>query len=390
MSFYDNESSWAAPGRQSSWEQQPPPSRSGTASVTSQQGEVNAFASQFEEIERATDNLVRSGKMFPGQVPGMASPVVPSRRDSIPAAYPSSDPRMGGPSRHQSVSEYDGGRPGSAGLQGYYAGQRYPGGRQSEAEQMQQAKRRMASARERELRNYHQEQQYNRTSVAGVKTTTDRSMSPAAMNEEDRRALIARQHRALYGDNSNLYTGDGSSRPPSQDARVSAPGRGASPLACDPYGAQAQGGAEGGVQMPPRERAESTASPAGNAPAQQSFGLRSDAQSVSRTSNSSPGGSPPLGQGQKSSAAGVVPIGTRPMQAPGSSSGLNKRSTTPLTPSSLSYGFSGVDAKDERSTSSASNPPLDKGVGGLGGWGGNSAVWGSGKSTLAVQPSVWG
>ena len=63
------------------------------------------------------------------------------------------------------MSEYDnGGRPGSAGLQGYYQGQRFPGGRQpSEAEQMLQAKRRMAAQRERELRNYHQEQQYNRS-----------------------------------------------------------------------------------------------------------------------------------------------------------------------------------------------------------------------------------
>jgi hypothetical protein len=30
-------------------------------------------------------------------------------------------------------------------------------------EQMMQAKRRMAAQRERELRNYHQEQQYNRS-----------------------------------------------------------------------------------------------------------------------------------------------------------------------------------------------------------------------------------
>ncbi|KAK0924641.1 hypothetical protein LTR91_004651 [Friedmanniomyces endolithicus] len=400
MSYYDNDSSWSAPGRQPSWEQQPPPSRSGTASVASQQAEMNAFASQFEEIDRATDNLVRSGKMFPGQIPGMSSPAAPSRRESIPTAsrgyegYASSDPRMGGPPpRNQSAGEYDGGRPGSAaGLQGYYAGQRYPGGRQSEAEQMQQAKRRMAAARERELRNYHQEQQYNRTSTSGVKTT-DRAMSPTAMNEEGRRDLIARQHRALYGDHSDIYTGEGSSRPQSQDARVSGPNRGASPLAFEPY---AQGGAEGAVQMPPRDRAESTASPAANAPStQQPYGLLNEAQNASRTSNSSPGtASPPLSQSQKGTAAGVVPIGTRPAQtASGApSGGLNKQSTTPLTPSSLSYGFSSVDAKDERSTSAASNPAaLDKGVGGLGGgWGGGSAVWGSGKGSLAVQPSVWG
>jgi hypothetical protein len=134
----------------------------------SQPADTNAFAAQFEEIERATDNLMKSGKWFPGPaVPGVAA-AVPARRDSMPPmgrGYEGygADPRMGGPSRHHSVSEYDGGRPGSAGLQNYYAGQRFPGGRQSEAEQMLQAKRRMAAQRERELRNYHQEQQYNRS-----------------------------------------------------------------------------------------------------------------------------------------------------------------------------------------------------------------------------------
>jgi len=77
-----------------------------------------------------------------------------------------SEQRASSSSRHHSVSEYEGGRPGSAGLQGYYAGQRFPGGRQSEAEQMLQAKRRMAAQRERELRNYHQEQQYNRSTLS--------------------------------------------------------------------------------------------------------------------------------------------------------------------------------------------------------------------------------
>lgn len=182
MAFYGNEDTWSAPPRQPSWEQQPaPPSRSGTGSSLSQSPhEPHAFAAQFEEIDRATDNLVRSGKWFPGAMQPMGgvaqgmSPVL--RRESIPAPrggydYSGSpgggDARMGGSggqgSRHQSMSEYDGGRPGSAGLQGYYQGQRFPGGRQSEAEQMLQAKRRMAAQRERELRNYHQEQQYNRS-----------------------------------------------------------------------------------------------------------------------------------------------------------------------------------------------------------------------------------
>ncbi|KAF2768040.1 hypothetical protein EJ03DRAFT_352484 [Teratosphaeria nubilosa] len=397
MSFFDQEASWQASGRQPSWEQPPPPSRSGTSSALSQPTESGAFASQFEEIDRATDNLMKSGKWYPGAA--MAGPTAGHpRRDSMPPVGRSfdgyaGDMRVGGPSRHHSVTEFESGRPGSAGLQGYYAGQRFPGGRQSEAEQMLQQKRRMAAQRERELRNYHQEQQYNRTAVSGVKT--DRSMSPNTMSEDDRRDLIARQHRALYGEGSNIYsTGDsGPARAQSQDVRSVGSQRGTSPLAFDPYGTQAQGGAEGSVQMPPRDRQGSTASPAGATQAQQQFNLLNE-QPSNRTSNSSPGGSPPLSGGSKVSSAGVAPIGTRPVQASGSA-GLNKRSTTPLTPSSLSYGFSSSDAQnkgvktDDRSTSSASNAPLEKGVSGLGGWGVSSGVWGGGKN-LAVQPSVWG
>ena len=117
----------------------------------SQQTESNAFALQFEEIERATDNLMKSGNWLPSHVQA-------GRRDSTHTIG-------SGPSRAQSVSgDIEGGRPGSAGLQGYYAGQRFPPqNRHSEAEQMLQAKRRMAAQRERELRNYHQEQQYNRS-----------------------------------------------------------------------------------------------------------------------------------------------------------------------------------------------------------------------------------
>ena len=49
-------------------------------------------------------------------------------------------------------------------LQNFYASQRHQSSRGSnEAEQVIQAKRRMAAQRERELRNYHQEQQYNRS-----------------------------------------------------------------------------------------------------------------------------------------------------------------------------------------------------------------------------------
>lgn len=230
------------------------------------------------------------------------------------------------------------------------------------------------------------------------------------MSEDDRRELIARQHRALYGDNSSMYGSDGSSsRPQSQDVRAGTANRGASPLAFDPYGVQAAQSAEGSVQMPPRDRGNSTASPVSNQPGpQQSYTFLSDAQQQSsRASNSPPTESPPPGAQSKASAPGVAPIGTRPTQAaPSSAGGLNKRSTTPLTPSSLSYGFNAeqqqqggqsAGGKDERSTSAASNPsapaPADKGgVSGLGGWGSNSGVWGNaaGKGLAVQQPSVWG
>ena len=63
--------------------------------------------------------------------------------------------------RHRSV-DYDQGRTQQgSGLQMFYQNQRRP----NEAEQMAQAKRRMAAQRERELRNYHQEQQHNRSKL---------------------------------------------------------------------------------------------------------------------------------------------------------------------------------------------------------------------------------
>ena len=87
--------------------------------------------------------------------------------------------------------------------------------------------------------------------VSGASVKTDRAMSPNTMSEEDRRELIARQHRALYGDNSTLYNADGTAaRPGSQDARVPAGARGASPMAFDPFSAQAQAAANGVGAIP--------------------------------------------------------------------------------------------------------------------------------------------
>lgn len=76
------------------------------------------------------------------------------------------DPRIcGAPPRHHSMSDFADARSYSAtNLQNFYANQRnHPSRGTNEAEQVMQAKRRMAAQRERELRNYHQEQQYNRS-----------------------------------------------------------------------------------------------------------------------------------------------------------------------------------------------------------------------------------
>jgi hypothetical protein len=219
------------------------------------------------------------------------------------------------------------------------------------------------------------------------------------MSEEERRELIARQHRALYGEQSSLYT---SSNPTSsQDVRVnsSGAGRGPSPLAFDPFGMQASSVAsENAVQMPARDkdatggaqevRANSNSSPSsGQNPA---FSLFENAQQANRTSNSSPGGSPPR-QGQKANGSGVAPIGTRPAvnQSQPAGAPLSKRATTPL-PSPLSYSYNVSEQNSNgTSTSSASLNPsstiTDKGPI----WGNKTGVWGN-ASGQGVQASVWG
>ncbi|KAF1927429.1 uncharacterized protein M421DRAFT_179436 [Didymella exigua CBS 183.55] len=400
MSYY-NDPSWPAPapGRQSSWEQPQPPSRSG-ASSTVNRDEANAFVAQFDEVERATENLAKGGKPFGGYPP--ATPQAGgSRRESMPMMagprpYPEQqDARYGGQQqRHHSVSEYDGMRSHSASnAQGFYQNQRFAP-RPNDADQMAQAKRRMAAQRERELRNYHQEQQYHRN-VSGSGSKSDRSMSPNALNEDDRRELIARQHRALYGETSTLYNNNPTS---SQDVRVQSAGanRGASPLAFDPFGTQAQNmSGETSVQMPPRGdkdaasgaqevRANGNSSPSSHQ--NPSFGLF-DAQQASRTSNSSPGGSPV--PGPKANGSGVAPIGTRPAPNQHQQAGapLGKRATTPL-PSPLSYNaYNASEQNHVTTTSSSLNPSSTITDKGAAIW--NNGPWGN-TPNQGVQASVWG
>ncbi|CAP98845.1 hypothetical protein E8E15_007516 [Penicillium rubens] len=407
MSSYYEPQGWQAPAaRQVSWEQPAPPSRSGSSSV-SQREDIPAFSSQFDEVDRAIDNLVKSGKLWNAP-----------RRDSMPMMmgrpYPDYDPRMGGgPQRHHSISEFDGNRiPPAGNAQGFYASQRYQG-RPNEVEQMMQAKRRMAAQRERELRNYHQEQQYNRSLLAEMSASkSDRSTSPAAVSEDSRRELLARQHRALYGNESPAFFppgafSDDNPRPDSQagGGTPSSGVRGSSPRGMDPFGLTQAGTtnaeATTGLQSPSRANSTSSPSSAINA----SFGTE---QPV--TSASSPGAdSPSSRQATSKPAAGPIgsvgPIGSRPApgqtSAPPANPALNKRSITPL-PSPLGLGFTPADPTGpatERTSSAGPTPPVTSAAGtpgtkdqagGVGlGWSNGSGVWSS-KSGLGVQASVWG
>lgn len=262
-----------------------------------------------------------------------------------------------------------------------------------------QAKRRMAAQRERELRNYHQEQQYNRNALTDMtyNAKPDRTLSPGGMSEGDRRELIARQRSALYGEGQ--FVDETGAQRPALPTGTSAH-RGPSPLAYDYSRGGAPGAPEAGQQPNDgsgQSRADSNASPQSNPPT--NLGVFDSAVGQqTRTSNSSPtGGSPPrqgLPSGKSSQTGSTVaPIGTRPSgTSQASNPALNKRATTPL-PSPLSHGFSASGNAEENaqgaSTSGAPSNPPSAAADGYNGWGNRSGVWGN-KSNLGVQASVWG
>ena len=252
----------------------------------------------------------------------------------------------------------------------------------------------------------------------------ERAISPNTMKEEDRRELIARQHRALYGNEGTSFYEGGNFGNDNNTPRASAQstgaspsaavGRGSSPAAFDSFGTNqnqlhnisteaggqfssneqgqnSQNAPTGPSPKQQRSRANSTSSPISNS---QSFSLfENAAQQSSRTSTSSPGGSPPRQTKNTNAPIGssVAPIGTRPAQT---QPNLHKLSTTP-TPSPLSYAFapnengSTTSNTNERSTSAASNPSAGAKESNMSmNWGNTSGVWG--KNPLGVQASVWG
>ncbi|KAI6251138.1 hypothetical protein HI914_00777 [Erysiphe necator] len=408
MSYYDNQR-WST-SNSHGWEQQTPPTRSGTSSVV-QREDLNAFATQIEEVDRAIDNLMKSGKMFPA----------PGRRESMPVvggiprqfADHSYDPRLcAAPPRHHSMSDFADARSYSAtNLQSYYANQRhYPSRGTNEAEQVMQAKRRMAAQRERELRNYHQEQQYNRSVTAEITSLggkPDRSLSNTnGIKEEERRDIVARQRNALYNEGVS-YPGDGVFDENGNKAHTQPVNaiRGHSPRSFEPFNASSLGennathvdSQYSSGQVPAQEvtHPNSISSPSSNP--SNGYNLFEQTSQQSNCTSSSPGESPPH-QGSKSTSSNVAPIGTRP------GGQAIKRAMTPL-PSPLSYAFAAnekthvkaekpinknekTQIKVEKHASSSvhtqnGKPEQDLGIG----WA--KGTW-SNKSNLGVQAPVWG
>lgn len=392
--YYEQQQPQWPPQAQAGWDHQtPPPARSGASSAIPRE-ESSAFAHQFEEVDRAVDNLFKSGKMFgaPGGGGG-------GGRHGRMSAGPSSRP-------HSATDFGDARGPhASSNLQNFYASQRHQSSRGSnEAEQMMQAKRRMAAQRERELRNYHQEQQYNRTVLSDLSYTAkpERTLSPGStMSEDERRKLIAQQRSALYGEGSfaeapGYVDETGTPRQGLPGNPQAGPGalRGHSPLAYEygrapahPDASQPPAeGAQGSQSAGPHERsrANSNSSPQSNPGLGKAAFDHAGLQS-SRTSASSPGGSPPRQGGPISKPGqGVAPIGTRPSNA-SANPALSKRATSPLA---SPYG----QGNENMAPGAAQQPSSATGEGpnvGLSGWGARPNTWGN-KSGLGVQASVWG
>jgi hypothetical protein len=295
------------------------------------------------------------------------------------------------------MNEFDSSRPHSgSGLQNFYASQRH--GRHGDGDQMMQAKRRMAAQRERELRNYHQEQQYNRSVMAEMSSNkSDRSMSPSTLSEEGRRDLIARQHRALYGGGDPAaFVGqvpfspeDAGSRDQAGAGMSGASGapRGASPRNADLYASQAETGAGAGQES---ARGEKVTSPSTQAPGFGAFDVQTSGKAPTPPSGDDPTHSRQI---SKSTTApvmgGMGPIGSRPAPQQAPNQPLNKRTTSPL-PSSLGYGFAPNEQSGDRAGSANSNANNQKenSNAGMGAWGTGSGVWGS--NNKIGTTSVWG
>lgn len=234
------------------------------------------------------------------------------------------------------------------------------------------------------------------------------------MSEEGRRELLARQHRALYGNDANNFLPQGgfgeegnAGRESISNVPTTAVGgmRGNSPRTVDPFGLGQVAGQQAPVdQANPASsishadvgRAETATSPVTGAAPGHFGNIDTNVQQSNNTSTSPAGGESPSRGVSKSTTApigsGMGPIGTRlSQQQPPPSQSINKRSTTPLTSPLNNFGFGSSEPanNNERSGSSNSNPAAAQkdASSGMGAWGTGSGVWGSNKIGAT---SVWG
>jgi len=239
---------------------------------------------------------------------------------------------------------------------------------------------------------------------------SDRSMSPSTLSEEGRRELIARQHRALYGNEGGAYLPQGSfgdesaGRDQAGNIPTSVAGgvRGPSPRGIDPFGMSGQGApgdSAASASMAGQDgssRAEKAGSPSGQNTGSGFGNFDGSAQPSGKVP--SPPASEEVAHSRQMSksttaplSSGMGPIGSRPNNQQGPGPSLNKRTTSPL-PTSLSYGFGGSEQNNDRAASSNSNSNNNgqkesNSNAGMGAWGTGSGVWGSNKIGTT---SVWG
>ncbi|KAI5817663.1 hypothetical protein BZA77DRAFT_30605 [Pyronema omphalodes] len=373
---WDPRSTSSTPGHASSYskDMQGPPTDMMTRFTAQMKPEdPSAFNSQIDEVDRAVDNLIKSGKMFNpprrDSMPMMAAPV-PFGRELHQRPLDVGMIGMTNRQIHASpmAEPYMAERPTSVNLQNYYANQRFqqarppmpqPHSQPSEPETMLQKNRRIAAQRERELRNYHQEQQLNRSLSSSVPNISrdqayrgplannllvdlnntlgkdTRIMSPGAMSGDDRRELIARQRYALYNTHSEgAHSEDGNHHDDSRALNMNSNGasapasnaggtRGPSPL---PYftsrferfpvsvthrnnqndlsdnvqvhtpATEHANGAQSAGAVSPNHARTSSGSPFVLGSFSLSGNSNAGIQGFNRTSASSPGGSPPRSQ----------------------------------------------------------------------------------------------
>lgn len=190
------------------------------------------------------------------------------------------------------------------------------------------------------------------------------------MSEDDRRELIARQHKALYGENSSLYEGQ-PPRPISNEARVlaaaAAQGQGNAPLGYGGYNQPNNSAADAGATMTATSGQGSRSRSNSTDPTR----IQGPPGLGNRPSSSSPNDN--AGNAQSASGNGAVgTIGSRPQ--PG---GQAKR-TSPPNPSPLGQGGSQLPP-----TTSSERP-------GSMSWGAGSGPWGPNAKNSLGQASVWG